>query len=130
MKQITTLEEAVQICEENLLNVQFELDFEKKEKGESNCRVVIVSESPFKGYKAENLILAVNEYLKAVEDKRKALKVDNRSAEEVYNDNLRCTNCGEDDKSNLAFQNDFADSEEWLCKGCGDKFQIPHLKEE
>lgn len=127
MKLINTLEEAVQVCEENLLNIQYELDLEKAERGQ-NCTIVRVSSKPSKSYKGKNLITAINEFLKDIENDKKVQK-DTLSTEEIYNNNLCCLQCGEDDKANFAFINSYADSDEYRCKNCNELFQIPANRE-
>lgn len=127
MKSVNTLEEAIQICEEHLLNIQYELDLEKAERGQ-NCTFVRVSSNPSKTYKGENLITAINGFLKDIERDKK-VQNDTLSAEEIYNNNLYCLQCGEDDKANFAFINSFADSDEYRCKNCDELFQIPSKRE-
>ncbi len=45
----------------------------------------------------------------------------------TYQENLYCTNCGED--SDFAFLNTHADTDEYRCKNCNEKFQVISINE-
>lgn len=116
MKNVETIEEAVLFCQENCLNVNF-----KKNEGEQTISYVLVSTTPTNQFKGNDLIQAVNVYIKGKQDELKQLDKVIVSDEERYEKDLYCNECGDD--QNLFYQGNYAGWEAWEC-ACGHRFQI------
>ncbi len=58
LPMVKTVEEAVKMCEERFLNVQFEASLES-----GGSRSVVVSSSPFSVFRGSDLVDAVNKLL-------------------------------------------------------------------
>lgn len=117
MKKVETIEEAVQFCQSNCLNVRFEQAY----KGEQLINTVLVSMTPTNQFKGKDLIQAVNVYIKVKEAESKQLDTDNIHDEERHVKDLCCNECGDD--QNLFYQANYAGWEVWEC-ACGHSFQI------
>lgn len=124
MEKVITLEEAIQVCEENYLNVQFEMNVEKKLNGEEDYKFVTISPNPGVTVKGKSLTEAVNTYLAENQAQKKKLDEQIELTEEEYNESLYCIECGEDDVKKLAYEANYAGWEKWNCKNCGHGFQV------
>ncbi|WCK57184.1 hypothetical protein PP175_28770 (plasmid) [Aneurinibacillus sp. Ricciae_BoGa-3] len=100
------------------MNVQFEMDISE---GESSRVLdsVVVRVDPYKSYKGENLIEAVNVYLDAQENKEVIMEQNDKTAMNLE-EYLYCVECGED---NLSFEANYGGFYKWKCNNCGHTFQ-------
>lgn len=61
---INTVEEAINICQENHLIIKFEMNLYERHKGNYNSDYVLLIVSAWQDYKAKTLVEVVNLYLK------------------------------------------------------------------
>jgi hypothetical protein len=119
MKKVENVEEAVKVCTEEFLNVQFEADL----MGAGEASIVTVMANPFKSFKGKNLIEAVNLYVQDSQQEKRKTDEEITMTEMEYNEQLYCIQCGEEDQKNLAYEANYGGWERWVCK-CGNAFQV------